>query len=280
MTKPKKLTIVIITFHQDFALLSNLLQSIYENWNPNEIDSIKVVLNDSATYHEQFEQVIKNNTDPLFQINKVFHYELDPRMDILGWHSQQMFKCLISELIDTDWFLIHDCKDIYIDKVSIDDCFNDQGKAIMWIDHTIPSHDDGNPNIDQGLGPFVVAHTNSCNIFGIDPKEYAYIFLPFTTPFFIKTSMMKAMVSELKTRTSGLGSNFFSLLFSLHIYRNSFVTEFLLYNAYCISQNNLIDYVDWNCNDRKFFNSVSQNLDNRHLDGSRKYFRNTQFNKD
>jgi len=268
MSKPKKITIAIITFHRDFGLLSNLLQSIYKNWNSNEIDSIKVVLNDSSMYYEKFNEIIKNNTNPLFQIDKVFHYELEPRLHILDWFSQQMFKCLVSDLIDTDWFLIHDCKDIYIDKVSINDCFDDQGRAFMRIDHTRLT-DSGENKTHWGFGPFAFAHLNSCNIFGIDPSDYNNTHLPHITPFFVKTSMMKSMVDELKQSTSSLGSNFFPFLFSLQLNGQTFVTEFLLYNAYCSSQNNLADYIDWEYNDRKFFNKVVHNFDGRNSDGSR-----------
>jgi hypothetical protein len=269
MSKPEKITIAIITFHRDFTLLSNLLQSIYRNWNPNEIDSIKVVLNDKPIYYDIFNNTIERNRHPLFKLDKFFHYQLEPRLHTLDWFSQQMFKCLISDHVDTDWFLINDCKDTYENKVCIDDCFDEHGRAIMHIDHTRKSI--GGENTSHwGFGPFSHAYNNSCSIFNVEPEDHKHIHLPYLTPFFVKTSMMKDMVAKLKSSTSGLGGNFFPFLFSLHLDGQLFVTEFLLYNAYCISQNNLKDYIDWDYNQRKFFNSVSHNLDKRNSDGSRK----------
>jgi hypothetical protein len=269
MLKPKKITIAIITFHQDFDLLSNLLQSIYNNWDPIEIDSIKVVLNDGPVHYDNFNNVIAKNFNPFFKLDKLFHYELEPRLYPFDWFSQQMFKCLVSDYIDTDWFLINDCKDMYANKVCIDDCFDKQGRAIMHIDHTRKTIGGANTS-HWGFGPFSHAYKNSCIIFNVEPEDHKFKHLPYLTPFFVKTSMMKEMVSELKSSTSGLGGRFFPFLFSLHLDGQSFVTEFLLYNAYCISKNNLEDYEDWDYNQRKFFNSVTHNLNDRNSDGSRR----------
>ena len=62
----------------------------------------------------------------------------------------------------------------------------------------------------------------------------------------------------------------FPFLFNITLDGASFVTEFLLYNAYCYSKNKLEDYADWEHNNRLFANAVTQSLEKRNSDGSRK----------
>jgi hypothetical protein len=268
MSRPTKITIAIITFHKDFLLLKNLLNSIYTYWNPDEIDSIKILLNDQPTYVDEFNQLIDEMTVPNFKIDKMFSQELQPSIRYLDWFSQQLFKCVISEKITTDWYLINDCKDAYTMPVCIEDCFNEHGQATMHLDHMRYGPGVGIPEsrTHWGFGPFRMSFENSCKIFGVDIEDCKGYRLPFITPFFVKTSRMQDMVNELRSSMKG----FFPFLFSLHLDGQSFLTEFLLFSAYCYSKNKLEDYVDWSYNNRKFFNSVKQDPVNRKTDGSRK----------
>jgi hypothetical protein len=268
MSIPSKLTIAIVTFHQDFELLQKLVKSIYTYWNPSEIDSIKIVLNDHAFYYEKFNQVVDELYHSDFKIDKIFHYELEPKLKYLDWCSQQMFKCLISEKITTDWYLIHDCKDSYTKNISITDCFTPDGKALMYLNHMRVTTDplSPNPRTHWGFGPFSHSFDNSCQIFNVDSADCKGNHLPILTPFFVKTTNMKDMVYELRNMMKGM----FPFLFNITLDGASFVTEFLLYNAYCYSKNKLEDYADWEHNNRLFANAVTQNLEKRNSDGSRK----------
>lgn len=265
---PKKITIAIITFHKDFNLLINLLKSIYKNWNPHEIDSIKIILNDTIQYKKEFDKIIQSCSNDLFKIEKFYLYEIISELDSFDWHSQQLAKCIISKKITTDWYLLHDCKDFYTKNVSLGDCFTPTGKAIMHLDHkrynNYPSSP--NPTSHWGFGPFSLAYQSSCKIWGLDDRNYKQYHLPYLTPFFVKTKMMSDMVDELQSMFRFL----FPTIFSLHLDGQLFVTEFLLYNGYCTAKNNLEDYEDWNYNNRKFFNSINQSLEGRNSDGSRK----------
>lgn len=267
MSKPDKITIVIITFRNDFQLLVNLLQSIYKHWKSHQIDSIKIVLNDIPKYKTFFQKLIQDNTNKDFKINEYYLSDIIPEIEHFDWHSQQLAKCVISKEVTTEWYLIHDCKDTYIEQVSIDDCFTPEGKCIMHIDHTRYNGyiDSPNPTSHWGFGPFSLAYQSSCKIWNLDHREHKKKHLPFLTPFFIKTKMMSDMVEELESMFKTL----FPFMFSLHLDGQLFVTEFLLYNAYCTSKNNLQDYEDWSFNNRKFFSCVRQSLQGRNSNGSR-----------
>jgi hypothetical protein len=264
MCRPDKISIAIITFHNDFELLKKLLNSIYAYWDPVEIDSIKIVLNDGPEYYSQFNELIDEVTVPDFKIDKVFHYELAPKVFLLNWTSQQLFKCVISKKITTEWYLINDCKDTYNAPTGITDCFTQDGKAIMHLDHNRYT-DQNEPMTHWGFGPFSSAFRNSCLLFNVDPEDCKNYHLPFLTPFLVKTSMMQDMVQDVKSMMQGM----FPFLFAINLDGAFFVTEFLLYNAYCYSKNKLTDYADWEINYRKFFSSVSQSIEQRSTTGVR-----------
>lgn len=278
MSRPTKITIAIITFHKDFMLLENLLSSIYKNWNPEEIDSIKLVLNDKKRYYTEFSALVEKNTHPNFKIDILYIDDLFPDLPeyvSLDWHSQQLFKCLVSNHISTDWYIIHDCKDFYTAPVELSFCFDEIGRATMHLDHTRYNHrynhSSTSDNLSDGhwahwgFGPFVAAYHVGCEIFGVDPSDYKNFHLPFVTPFFVKTQLMKEMLAELKSTSKGL----FPYLFSVSLDGQQFLTEFMAYNAYCAAKNHLGDYVDWEYNHRKFFEATSHTMDGRLPSGAR-----------
>jgi hypothetical protein len=258
----QKITIAVVTYHRDFLLLKRMLQSVYTCWNPAQVDSIYVILNDKSRYFKDFNKIIKENSNVNFKINKLYTHDLEPEIEHYDWHSQQLLKCLISKKINTTWYVINDCKDYYTQPVDISDMFDDQGRATMHLDHTRYPSDDRVPPMPTSTwapGPFSLALKCSFELFGIDPQDHRTIHFPSTTPFLIKTEIMKGMIAELKSITKGL----FPFLFSIEVDGQCFVTEFLLYGAYCYATTKNRDYVDWNINHRKFFIGVNQSKDLR-----------------
>lgn len=262
MSNSNRITIAVVTYHNDFLLLARLLQSIYTYWHPSEIDSICIILNDTPRYYEEFDKVLKNNTHKHFKINKMYSYELAPDMPFFDWHSQQLYKCLISNVVVTDWYVINDCKDYYTQPVEISDLFDEHGRATMHLDHTRFPSDyrvQATPGAAWAPGPFSLALATSFKIFDLDPQDHQVIHFPSTTPFIVKTEIMKGMIVELKGMLKGI----FPFLFSIHLDGQCFVTEFLLYGAYCYATTKNKDYVNWDVKHRKFFISVSQSKDLR-----------------
>lgn len=264
ITPVKIISMVVVTYHNDFKLLERFLKSVYDNWNPAEIDKICVILNDTAPYYREFDALIKRNTNKHFKLTAHYAHELEPKLDNFGWNSQQLLKCLSYTLVDTEWYIIHDCKDYYSEPLQIIDVFNDQWQAIMKLDHTRRPNEPRVP-ICPGAswvpGPFSLALKMSYTIFDLDYQDYRFVHFPSGTPFIVKTEIMKDMVVELK----GMMRGFFHLLFSIFLDGQLFVTEFLLYGAYCNKKHKWNDYVDWSddCKDRKFYNAVLQSKDLR-----------------
>lgn len=265
MHKQKKITIAVVTYHNDFLLLERMLKSVYSFWNPDQVESICIILNDKPKYYKEFENLICNNSHKDFKINKFFSYELEPGIEFFDWHSQQLLKCLISNHISTDWYVINDCKDFYTTPVDIADMFDEQGRATMPLDHSRHPSDDRVPLMPGSVwapGPFSIALKYSFEIFGLDSQDHRTIHFPSSTPFIVKTEIMKNMIVELRSITKG----FFPFLFSIQLDGQCFVTEFLLYGAYCYATTKNKDYVHWDANHRKFFIGVQQSKDLRTSD--------------
>jgi len=250
-----QITIVIVAYHGDFALLERCLTSIDKFCNLEQIKAIKVVLNDAPTYTKSIKDIL--DQFPNLKLELVSSYELEPVItEYFNWNTQQLFKLLISEYVDTEWYLIHDCKDYYTETVDfLTDCFTKDNQAITKLDHT--QYSDAMRH-GGGLLPFNLAHEIACKVWGIDASDTVRWHLPTTTPFFVKTSMMKNMVSELR----GMLRGFFPYLFSLAINEQRFCTEFLLYSAYCMKQNGLSDYAD-KSQKSNYYNKLEQSKDLR-----------------
>ena len=140
-----KVTFAVIAYHQDFALLDRLLQSIELYCDLNQIDSIKIVLNDPLIYLDNLNAILKKY--PNLKIELILAHTLEPRINNgFGWNSQQLFKCLLSEHITPDWYIIHDCKDYYTQPVDlIKDAFTPDGNS--WTSETQTQKYEGHAKI-------------------------------------------------------------------------------------------------------------------------------------
>lgn len=260
----EKISIVVVTYHNDFLLLARLLNSIYQYWDPAQVDKISIILNDTPVYYEEFENLIARNTNSKFKITSHYAVNLAPKLDFFNWNSQQLLKCLSHELVDTEWYIIHDCKDFYIGPVEIADIFNDKNQAAIQLNHARgPNHGlvPRAPNCFWAPGPFSMALKISYDFWDLDYQDYRIMHFPTGTPFIVKTEIMREMVSELKTMTKG----FFHLLFLAYIEGELMVTEFLLYGAYAYKKNKWANYINWDDDStaRKFFLAVCQSKDLR-----------------
>ena len=45
MSDQKKITIAVVTYHNDFLLLERMLKSVYSFWNSDQVESICIILN-------------------------------------------------------------------------------------------------------------------------------------------------------------------------------------------------------------------------------------------
>jgi hypothetical protein len=262
---PNKITIAVVTYHEDFKLLQRLLDSIFLFWKKDQIDCIKVIYHDKLIYKKEFMKIIKQYLKKEIPIEIYYANDLCPSIQRYDWCSQQYYKLIISKYIKQDWYIIHDCKDYYIDHVCIEDIFSEDGKATMQLNFLRYSNfkstsNQVSPSSIWTPGPFMFAFEQTCEMFEVDFTNYMSWHLPTTTPFIAKTEIVKELVSKMSKKLGTL----FPKLFVLH-YDGQFVaTEFLLYNAYVTSKNLLnILYCDWNTNHRKYFNKIKQSKDLR-----------------
>ena len=95
-----QITIVIIAYHGDFALLERCLESIDKHCDLDQIAEIKVVLNDAPTYTKSTVDIISKF--PNLKLNLVPSQVLEPVItEYFNWNTQQLFKLLISEHVTT-----------------------------------------------------------------------------------------------------------------------------------------------------------------------------------
>lgn len=243
-----KITIVIVAYYEDIFLLDRLLTSLQRYANLNQVESIFIIYNSFPIHYPSITKVLNNF--PSLSINIVMPYDLEPNVKFFHWNSQQLFKCLVSKLVTTEWYLIHDCKDYYVDNVDFfQECFDKNGKIYSRIDFS------SNRSFREA---FPLSLEISSILWNVDVVKHQSYHLPTVTPFFVKTEMMRSMVAELKNKFQ----NIFRYIFDLQITVDRFLTEFYLYSAYCMAKNELTDYVDWNHN-KSFYNKIHQSKDLR-----------------
>lgn len=260
---PEKITIAVVTYHEDFNLLKRFLDSVFAFWKKEQLDCIKVIFNDTIFYKKEFKDIITPYLNREIPVHVHYSDDLYPEMYKHDWCSQQFYKLIISEYIEQEWYIIHDCKDYYVEDVCIEDIFTSNGRATMQLDYT------RKPGLQKELaspvsiwtpGPFMFAFEQTCDMFGVDHRDYKSWHLPTTTPFLAKTDVVKDLVNEMTTKLGKL----FPMMFSFHTDGQLVATEFLLYNAYVTSKDLLNKlYCDWFVNHKQYFNKIKQSKDLR-----------------
>jgi hypothetical protein len=249
-SKPPQITIVIVAYHGDFVLLDRCLKSIDKHCIIEQIASIKIILNDLPVYLKPLKDIVRKLKRLPIEI--IPSAQLEPVItEYFNWNTQQLFKILSCEVVETEWYLIHDCKDYYVAPVDFfKECFTADGRAITKLDHT--QYSDYNKH-GGGFLPFNLAYEVACNVWGVSRQDTAVWHLPTTTPFFVKRQMMAEMLQDLRNMIRG----FLPYLFNLAINEERFATEFLMYSAYCFNRNKLKDYADWSV-DNTYYEKFKQ----------------------
>jgi hypothetical protein len=109
-----KITMILITYRNDFDLLKRFLDSVYDNFQTDQIHEIIIVLNDRYMYKQAFDELITSKENPSVSIRRIWANELFPKLEHYNWYSQQLLKLLVSKVVETKHYIIHDCKDYYI----------------------------------------------------------------------------------------------------------------------------------------------------------------------
>lgn len=217
---PKQITICFCTYRLDFDLLMRSLMSINQEWNHSYILEIIIVLNDNNEALDELTDIVNFFNDTDLKIRIVLGETLQSYTHY-NWNTQQTFKLLVASEVQTDWYIIYDCKDLHLlnhlEKITTDYYFTAEGKAmdVMCI---------GRP---PGGHFFEKQYQNAYAIWGLTFDSYGQ-YTKVTTPFVCKTSVILDLIEELKIKFPAC----FEKLFLLEMSGLPYITEFTIISAY------------------------------------------------
>lgn len=216
------ITVVVVTYKQDYDLLDRQLASA-EKYLPYEY-AYHIVVNDKKKYLQEVYDIVSKY--PQRNITVTHRSELADIEDlnIDGWASQQIFKLLVSNIIDSKYYLLLDSKDYYVDHFDHNKYAKD-GKLLL------PSG-----SRELWTEEFINYSKNSCQVIGADYQQFVENTIYNHPPFYIQTQYCRDMIDFLK-------DNDLDLL-DLLAHKNpaeTQCTEFYLYNAWCV-KNNIIGH--------------------------------------
>jgi hypothetical protein len=228
-----KMTVVLPTYHDDFELLERFLASCAHQFAPGDLEEVIVILNDRYRFLKEFNEIIDRCRFDGFNVRTLWANELHPELAQYDWYSQQLVKILIAEQVRTEWFVIHDCKDYYIDRVTYRHFVDDKDTAYGNINIY-------RPNVfTSGPGIFEEQYTRAYQVWGLYFPNYKNFTLKYTTPFICRTEYIVDMIKDLKQKFQ----NVFYMILFLQIDHKPAFTEFALISAYITYRGRLmIDY--------------------------------------
>ncbi len=247
----EKITIGIVACTRDIEILDRLLKSIKTYTTVDQIREILVVWNDHE--NKQFKWLKKQNYGLPLVVKH--NQEIDDYHKVganiaYNWYSQQYFKLKLCEYSKTVWTLIHDCKDYYHKPTDFfADCITEDNRARMATNHFM-----NYPKVMQNFHGYIQAHYG--NILSenrhfpfdlalmVSLDSWYYRMVPgeparslwTQTPFWFHTETVNEMNKILRRRFGG----FFPWIFGMVTNDGTPIyTEFLLYNGYVMSKNQL-----------------------------------------
>lgn len=105
-----------------------------------------------------------------------------------GWYTQQPLKIAASLAVDTDFYLILDCKNHFVRRADISTFFTPEGRIKT-------SYHNGAPNVGMGR-----MQDHTFEYLGIDPHRYGGGNFGISTPYGVRTSAMRALMDYIRTR--------------------------------------------------------------------------------
>lgn len=231
-----KTTIVVVTYEQDLDLLNRLLKSIQQYWNPTDISEILVIFNSNSKNTAEISTILSSHDKPI-TVKLLLLADICPGYVITdGYTSQQYLKLLAANFVKTEWYIIHDSKDYYVNPISYKDFFDSTGKAAGMIDPYRKSFKESEHHSEE--------YQRSYEIWEVKDYDNEQI-LKENTPYLAYTKAVLEMLADLKVR---LPPVVYKNLFNLSVIsfdkmgdtkwiREFFVTEFSLLNAYMTHRN-------------------------------------------
>lgn len=212
------LSVVIVSYEQDFDLAISLIESIREHGIGDGIVPIHLIVNDKQHVFEKFKNVLKD----VEEVHVKHCFELSDWVLDLDWVSQQWYKLDVSNIIETKWYLVLDSDQIQTEHAEYEDLF-DGIKAKCLLKETTLF--DENTNMHRSYKNRMI---NACNLLGVDFSKLKLI-LSETTPVLMHTQTVRKL-------TQKCNQNVFYDQSCANV-AHPCVVEFFLYWIYVVREN-------------------------------------------
>ncbi len=213
----RQLDIVTITYRDEMNLLRLQARSLAKYVEPDLIGTIHIIVNDRA--HRFVKKSLNNHVlgdyGRLQDKVKLHSYEAvaGQKLKKIGWRSQQILKLMASQVVETEEYLVLDCKNHFIRNVTEQHFFTEEGKLKSY-QHALVSH-------------FRKQFNKALMYLGADLPENFKNALPTVPPFLFKTQIVRALISDLVETDERSFPE---------IFMQEGFTEFYLYQAYLIKR--------------------------------------------
>ena len=200
--------LISIVFRPELPLLKIQAESINQYINPDDINSIVVVVND----HDDVAALIDIGWwgQHVHKVKIKCRSEWDYTSRIGGWENQQLCKLLAAAESTCDWSMVLDAKTWFIKKVTAADFFDEQGRARTGHIPTVPVFESSRQFVEQ-LYNVTLEHTIG----------------PGGVPFIFHTHTVKALTDSI--------DNFIEF-FQTQVKYPNLITEFHLYSGFVLSR--------------------------------------------
>lgn len=239
----------------DLPLLKRFITSVHNYWNLEELDQVIVVWNDTPRYRAQFEAELASWRRPELTIQSVWCETLWPQQDQWDWYSQQHLKLVVADLVNTEWYIIHDSKDFYVSKTGLSNFIKSNGQSCLKIrttDHT-----------DSWLGVhgFHYQHyKNAYDLFGLDYTDYSHALRTWEASVCpVHTQTIRDMNTHLKQQFGTL----FPWMLLLQRNHETMFTEYALISAWHHKQGIMLDKYTLLDESGSFYGKIACNKDLR-----------------
>ena len=262
----KQFEMVVIACERDREVLPRLIGSVFSHFEKSSITRINIIWNHPDHVREskhlrrlrsELEHMRgKNNTKP--PIRWLQAQDIDPKLGKVipgSWYSQQYLKLKAAEWVDSEYYLVNDCKDYYTETVPQSDWFPDGDRAVLdydrmeqrAFDRIVAQTRATSPHLDElgdgsANGPTFGYAWLTCRMvwnhyMDNDARTFqtrGAVFSSCTTPYIFHTKTVRRMNTELYERLGG----FFPFLFQTLVpeWHTPLFTEFHIYSQYLEAQ--------------------------------------------
>ena len=228
-----KITITLIVCSMDLELLARNVTSIRNNFVLNDLHKVILICNEPYRKWAEFEQAVDRLRRDDFVIETHWSNTMWPEQDRYDWFSQQHLKLLVCELVETEWYIISDCKDFYTAKLGLAQFVDENNCSYQPVFST------GYQDPWLGVHGFhYKQYINAYKLLGIDYLDYDMALRNWTsstTP--VHTQTIRDLVDYLRKQFGTL----FPFLLLLQINHQDVFTEYALISAWHHKNNIMLD---------------------------------------